>query len=164
MRARILCAAAALSALPVATWAQDGMRSASLRERPLTSTLSPARGDLFLAEPDTYTPRNDRRDAPGPFLGRIPVSWYISGVRPYLRARQGVQHSANRPMETRPRRRHPPTYPEAPTAPSERPPAAAPGVPKTFYVIAGCYAGDTPPRPEWLPPDCDPSNVRVVLP
>ena len=30
---------------------------------------------------------------------------------------------------------------------------------KTFYVITGCYAGDTRPQPEWLPADDFLANV-----
>jgi hypothetical protein len=41
--------------------------------------------------------------------------------------------------------------------------SVAPGVPKTFYVIPGCYAGDKPPRGR-LPRGCDRSRVRVVPP
>jgi hypothetical protein len=41
--------------------------------------------------------------------------------------------------------------------------ATSPGVPKTFYVIPGCYAGDKPPRAK-LPRGCDPSKVRAIPP
>ena len=41
--------------------------------------------------------------------------------------------------------------------------AASPGVPKTFYVIPGCYAGDKPPRAT-LPRGCDRSKLRVIPP
>ncbi|MGH9345933.1 MAG: hypothetical protein ACRD26_01590 [Vicinamibacterales bacterium] len=44
------------------------------------------------------------------------------------------------------------------------PPLAVPGVPKTFYVIPGCYAGDKPPRTVTLPRGCDPSKVRRIPP
>jgi hypothetical protein len=39
-----------------------------------------------------------------------------------------------------------------------------PGVRKTLYVIPRCYAGDTPPRPEQLPPGCRLDNLRRVEP
>jgi hypothetical protein len=39
-----------------------------------------------------------------------------------------------------------------------------PGPDKTFYVIPRCYAGDRPPQPESLAPDCDISLLRVVPP
>ena len=41
--------------------------------------------------------------------------------------------------------------------------AASPGVPKTFYVIPGCYAGDKPPRAK-LPRGCDRSKLRAIPP
>lgn len=46
-------------------------------------------------------------------------------------------------------------------------PAAAPpppGVPKTFYVIPGCYAGDKPPQAERLPANCNAANARTIPP
>jgi hypothetical protein len=50
-----------------------------------------------------------------------------------------------------------------PIAGSVKAVAASPGVPKTFYVIPGCYAGDKPPRAK-LPRGCDRSKLRVVPP
>ena len=44
----------------------------------------------------------------------------------------------------------------------EKPVAAAPAVPKTFYVIPNCYAGDKPPAQIVLPRTCDPANVRTI--
>jgi hypothetical protein len=49
------------------------------------------------------------------------------------------------------------------TASRETPVVAAPGVPKTFYVIPGCYAGDKPPRAK-LPRGCERSKLRVIPP
>ena len=37
-------------------------------------------------------------------------------------------------------------------------------IPKTFYVIPGCYAGDTPPRVDRLPDGCSPLRVRTIPP
>jgi len=37
-------------------------------------------------------------------------------------------------------------------------------VPKTFYVIPGCYAGDKPPRRGTLPAGCDLARLRKVPP
>jgi hypothetical protein len=42
--------------------------------------------------------------------------------------------------------------------------AAVPAKPKTFYVIAGCYAGDTKPVDSQLPRGCDPAKLRAVPP
>jgi hypothetical protein len=47
------------------------------------------------------------------------------------------------------------TQPEAPR------PAATP---KTFYVIPGCYAGDSRPSESRLPKGCSPKNVRTIPP
>ena len=43
-------------------------------------------------------------------------------------------------------------------------PVAAPGRPKTFYVVPGCYAGDKPPSARRLPKGCDASKVRTIPP
>jgi hypothetical protein len=37
-------------------------------------------------------------------------------------------------------------------------------VPKTFFVIPGCYAGDAPPLAARLPKGCEARNVRTVPP
>ena len=49
----------------------------------------------------------------------------------------------------------------------ETPRAEAPRVaamPKTFYVVPGCYAGDKPPAAERLPSGCVARNVRTIPP
>jgi hypothetical protein len=43
-------------------------------------------------------------------------------------------------------------------------PPPVPGVPKTFYVIPGCYAGDRPPAAVRLPAKCDAANARTIPP
>jgi hypothetical protein len=48
------------------------------------------------------------------------------------------------------------------TAPVEA--ARVPAIPKTFYVIPGCYAGDTPPVADRLPSGCSPQNLKTVPP
>lgn len=40
----------------------------------------------------------------------------------------------------------------------------APAVPKTFYVIPKCYAGDKKPSADMLPRGCRASNVRTIPP
>ena len=40
----------------------------------------------------------------------------------------------------------------------------APAIPKTFYVIPNCYAGDKPPDKDKLPKGCQVLNVRKVPP
>jgi hypothetical protein len=39
-----------------------------------------------------------------------------------------------------------------------------PAIPKTFYVIPGCYAGDTPPAADRLPSGCSSKNLKTVPP
>jgi hypothetical protein len=48
--------------------------------------------------------------------------------------------------------------------PRPAPASQPPGVPKTFYVIPGCYAGDKPPQAERLPANCDAANARTIPP
>ena len=49
------------------------------------------------------------------------------------------------------------------TAARPEPPRVA-AIPKTFYVIPGCYAGDSPPEASRLPNGCSPRNVRTIPP
>jgi hypothetical protein len=48
--------------------------------------------------------------------------------------------------------------------PSRQARNVAPAVPKTFYVIPKCYAGDKPPAKDALPKGCQALNVRTVPP
>jgi hypothetical protein len=41
---------------------------------------------------------------------------------------------------------------------------APPAAPKTFYVIPGCYAGDSPPQANRLPEGCLTANLRTIPP
>ena len=59
MKPVLLAMATALLLTP-AVYAQDGLRSASLPERPI-ATQPPGPDDLFRAGPDTYRPRPDRK-------------------------------------------------------------------------------------------------------
>ena len=45
---------------------------------------------------------------------------------------------------------------------SDAPRVAA--IPKTFYVVPGCYAGDRPPAAGRLPTGCSAKNVRTIPP
>lgn len=47
---------------------------------------------------------------------------------------------------------------------TDRSAAAVRAVPKTFYVIPGCYAGDKPPSAVRLPRACDAAKVRTIPP
>jgi hypothetical protein len=118
---------------------------------------SPAQ-DVFLAGPKTYTPNRDRQ-------GRDISPYLIPGV-----AGGGYPFVASGPGELTVNVRILP--PEAPAtvaaAPAPVPPALpppnAPGPPKTFYVIPGCYAGDKHPRDTTFAARCDAARVRVVRP
>ncbi len=43
-------------------------------------------------------------------------------------------------------------------------PPRPPAPPKTFYVIPGCYAGDSKPSAESLPRGCSPKNLKTIPP
>jgi hypothetical protein len=50
------------------------------------------------------------------------------------------------------------------TSAAAAPAPVIPAKPKAFYVIPGCYAGDTKPQAAQLPRGCDVANLRVVPP
>lgn len=161
MRARIAWAAVVTCLLSVTAAAQDGLRSASLPERGPSSTISPER-DLFVVPPDFY----NRRPDPGPsrlfFRQFLPT--YVTVPYPYLTPFDHVRvpTSARGLPDARPLSREPTS--EIPALPSTALPPLQPGKPKTFYVIPGCYAGDRPPEPHWLPAGCDRAYLRIVPP
>ena len=49
-------------------------------------------------------------------------------------------------------------------SPTEKPVPPAPGVPKTFYVIPNCYAGDKPPAAITLSQTCKTAKIRTIPP
>lgn len=142
-----------LALLPRLVAAQDGLRSASLPELGPTAPTQPER-DLYRVLPDFYS----RRPEPDPMrlffpYGSLPPYWafpppadFRSGARDTPIQRADFEN-AGRPA----------------ASPVVLPPAL-PGKPKTLYVIPGCYAGDKPPRPEWLPRGCNRSQMRVIPP
>ena len=146
--------------LSITVAAQDGLRSASLPERGPSSTISPER-DLFLVPPDFY----NRRPDPGPsrlfFRQSLPT---VAVPYPYWTPYDPVRVPTNGGglPETRPQRRE--AISDVPALPSSAFRAPQPGKPKTFYVIPGCYAGDRPPEPHWLPAGCDRTYMRIVPP
>lgn len=155
----------AVCLLPCGAWAQDGLRSASLPEGGPSMAL-PAERDLFRVDPDFYSSRIDQRPLPTvlPSLVLLPY-WYfpsVVDVHQYeTRADRDGMRGVAPPRDAS--RQGPPPADQSP-APSVTLPPLAPGVPKTFYVIPGCYAGDVPPRIEWLPRGCDRSRMRLVGP
>jgi hypothetical protein len=49
-------------------------------------------------------------------------------------------------------------------AAGQREPERVAAAPKSFYVIRGCYAGDTPPNVDRLPEGCRAEDVQVIPP
>jgi hypothetical protein len=151
MRARICGVALTIGLLPVAASAQEGLRSASLPDRPLTSSSQPPPEDVFLAGPRTYRPGR-QRDA-------VPVFGYFEQVLdpyPYIQPIIVVV-----PRDALDPARGAAPAPVAPPAPYVAGPA---GRPKTFYIIPGCYAGDRRPDPGSLAAGCSLASLRVVPP
>lgn len=162
MFARMMWAAGILALLCRVAEAQDGLRSAALPEPTLSSPVADER-DLFRVPPDFYNRRPDPDGSRLFFPLLLPTFvttpyWYapqyprIEGP-PQLDARTDAGKNTQRE-----------SIAESPALPSVPPAPVLPGKPKTFYVIPGCYAGDRPPRVEWLPAGCDSSNMRVIPP
>jgi hypothetical protein len=163
MRARLSCLALAIGLVPAATFAQDGLHSASLPERRLgpttTRPLSPTttrrlREDVFIARPDTYRPDPNR--ILSPFVFGFGPQLVYPAIQPIIVV------VSREPLEST--RVAPPPVISAPVPPPAPYVAGVPGRPKTFYLIPGCYAGDRPPEPESLKPGCSISRLRVIPP
>jgi hypothetical protein len=147
MRAGVIVMVVLSGLAPAVSSAQDGLRSASLPDRPLTSSSQPPPEDVFLAGPGTYRP--DRRRTVAPVFG------YFEPQPPYPYLQPIVVVVPRDAVDAAP------PAPVAPPAPYV--PGAA-GRPKTFYVIPGCYAGDRRPAPESLADGCSLASLRVVPP
>ena len=160
MRARIGCLTLTVALLPAASFAQDGLRSASLPERPLTASVPPppSRGDGYRASPRTYRP-DPRRRSQLPVFGYYGPQLGYPYDDPYVQPIIVVQVPSD---AVRPAQAAPPA--PAPVVPPTPYVAGAPGRPKTFYLIPGCYAGDRRPAPESLAPGCSMNRLRVVPP
>ena len=145
-------------ALTPALHAQDGLRSASLPERPI-ATQPPGPEDLFRAGPRTYRPRPDR-DRP---LDHRPVLSNGSSYWPYLdfpapEALPEIDPASRARFVKRAPVPAPPVT-VRPSAIAPYVPGPAPVVAKTMYVIPRCYAGDTPPDASI---DCDLTKLRTI--
>jgi hypothetical protein len=120
--------------------------------------------DLFRVDPAFYrTPPDPRGSVVPPFvvLGAPFAYWYVPSQERVHSGRTSEARRKHAPYERdEPRRDEQPRTPESPPAL----PPIVPGVPKTLYVLPGCYAGDKPPQPEWLGPGCDMSRLRVIEP
>jgi hypothetical protein len=122
----------------------------------------PTGGDLFLAGPDTYAPYNPKRPSRvhpyRTFSGYFPTPYV-----PDFSARETI--TVNIAIRPEPAATYT-TEPERPVTPDPLPApptvTSRPGVPKTFYVIPRCYAGDRRPSADWLPAGCDIRRLRVI--
>lgn len=146
------CGTALLLLMPITALAQDGLRSASLPERPLTSTIKAIPQDVHRATAATYRPHPDR--IPVPFVYGYQQPFVYPLVQPITVVQ--LPHEIVGPARVDPAPA-PPALPDPYTA-------GTPGRPKLFYVIPGCYAGDRPPEPGFLAAGCNPSRLRVVQP
>ena len=164
MRTGSAWAAVVMCLLTATTFAQDGLRSASLPER-ISDEAPSIERDLFRVPPDFYNrppdPGASRLFFPHSLPTLVVPDWYVDRYRP-VRIPTESHHAvratrADVPLEVL-------LVPVPPRAPAPPPVPSLPGKPKTFYVIPGCYAGDKQPESDWLPAQCDISKMRVVSP
>lgn len=160
--APFLALAAAFWLLPAGAAAQDRLSSAALQMWLPSASLdrrslgTSERRDLFLIDPAAPAPRFDERLRFDPTLVSVVPWWAAAPQVVYV------------PVIV-PGRPHPPATqggptPSSPPAPAPPAPPSAPGAPKTFYVIPRCYAGDTPPERDALPPGCEMARLRAIPP
>ena len=147
-------------ALTPALHAQDGLRSASLPERPI-ATPPPGPGDLFRAGPNTYRP-GTHPDPVGPVILGGSSYWpYLTMPVPetprVIEPSRVIAPSRSRfvKRETAPIGE----IPNRPSAPLQSVAPSAPVVARTMYVIPRCYAGDKPPDASI---NCDLSKLRTI--
>ncbi len=153
--------AVAICLLSTAGSAQQGLRSASLPDR-APPPLPSATPDVFLARPNTYTPRPPRRDLRRYRGDGFAIDYsHYSDTRFAKRDTSGNVELRIDPGETRNSRSDLDRVASAAPLPQR---VVAAGPPKTFYVIPGCYAGDKPPQADRLRPGCRISDTRKVPP
>lgn len=159
---RTVAAAIVITFASVAS-AQQGLGSASLPDR-TPPPLPSERPDVFRAPPGTYVPRPvSPVFNPGfPVFGFWPFNPWQSQHswrhRHWHRDRGEISDRESREVE------RPPAAAPAPAPVPEKYVAGAPGKPKTFYVIPGCYAGDRPPERDRIPRGCDVRKLRKIPP
>ena len=142
--------------LSMSAAAQHGLRSGSPSEGTSESSSSVSEGrDLFRVPPDFY----NRPPDPGPSRLFFPYFLPAPAPAPDWYFRQSGRIPV--PLVKKPNRARE-DLPETTVLPSPTVAPLVPGEPKTFYVIPGCYAGDKPPEPEWLPEGCDRSRIRAI--
>jgi hypothetical protein len=177
MFARMLRVAGILALLCGVADAQDGLRSAALPEPTLSSAVAEER-DLFRVPPDFYN-RRPNTDASRLFVPHpLQTSWPpttpvhgFTGAQVHRFRFMGSRFSGARVPGSQVQGYSGPDVterseaaPEATVSSSVTVLPMAPGKPKIFYVIPGCYAGDRPPALEWLPRGCDMSKIRIIPP
>ena len=158
MFARMMWAAGILALLCGVAEAQDGLRSAALPEPALRSPVADER-DLFRVPPDFYNRPPDPDGSRLFFPLFLPTfvttrDWYAPQY-PHIPGPAQLDARTEAGKNTQRE-----AIAESPALSSVPPAPVLPGKPKTFYVIPGCYAGDRPPRLEWLPAGCDMSKMR----
>jgi hypothetical protein len=170
LTARLLVSAALLGVVATEARAQDGLRSASLPELTPTSPPPSAPVDIFRVPPDFYR----RPQAPVVLPPAPGIGWPTYGgafpwpspttvvIQPRVQApdhrgrrdrvRTEVIGKANAQRE----------IPDPFQANPAPPPPRAPAPKRTFYIIDGCYAGDSAPDPSRLPAGCSIDRVRTI--
>ena len=125
--------------------------------------------DVFRAGPRTYAPRYDRSARRNRLYGYGSGFSYVTDPFGYI-----SQPESGSPRLDRYMSQGIMGYPRdvAPEARDDQDESLAslvrrlntPAIPKTFYVIPGCYAGDVRPRAEQLPRGCQLALLREVPP
>lgn len=128
--------------------------------------------DVFRAGPRTYAPRFDRSARRNRLYGYGAGYSYITDPFGYI-----SQPDSSSPPLDRYMNKRGPGYPgidpgddlerlygEPLADVAQRTAPRAPAIPKTFYVIPRCYAGDVRPTADDLPKGCDIANLREVPP
>ncbi len=156
---RTLVVIALVLLLGVHAFGQDGLRSPVLPEG-APFGQAPVSRDLYVIPRDFYN-RPTRPALPVPGNGAF---WF--GPPPDNRRRtdeQRLDRKFGRAVRAELRRqpRRTPPVPGASPLPVVMSPA---GPPRTFYLIDGCYAGDTRPEVSRLPERCRGVALRVVPP
>lgn len=124
------------------------------------TTLPPPRpSSPFDVRPGTYAPRHNDpqpRHLGGAYTG-LPYYNSAIGIGEYVPAPSAVA-----PRPEPPAAAPAPQSPPAPAPVPETPRVAVVHAPDTFYVIAGCYAGNRPPDPARLPKGCELGRLRIL--
>jgi hypothetical protein len=121
---------------------------------PIIPPTPPPPRDLFRAGPDTYAPRFDRPNQ------SLFFPYVVAGYPTAYGAYGDVYDRHGTTIIVTPA----PMAAAQPSTPAPAPPPVVPGIPKTLYVIPGCYGGDTPPRADRLPPGCTVKGMRRIEP